>query len=122
EGTWDSNIVFRHIVNTLEQDPKAEIGDIVASIALSSEYNSLCAFLLSPGLMCVWRIYNEKDPQNMEVYEAYYTLYLSMRNGNVLISSEPLDEGNWQLLTNKTFLTIRPNADHLELSYRKLDL
>ena len=121
-GTSDSKIFLQKIVDVKESDPAMEIGEIVTSLARESEYNSMSALLMSPDEMWIWRIYDDKDPENIEVYEAYYTLYLSLRNGYAIVSSEPLDEGNWQLLPNKTFLNIRPSDDSLQLSYRMLNI
>lgn len=119
-GTSDSNIFLHHIVDEQVKFPQKSISAIVASIAREKSYDSLCAFLLSPNKLLAWRIFNAVDPEKASLYEAYYTLYLSLRDGNAIISSEPLDDGNWQLLQNKSFLTITTAGGQLQIDYAQL--
>jgi len=121
-GTSDSNILLRKIVDKKESNPSLDIADIVSEIAGVTDYNSMCAFLMLPNEIMIWRIYNEKNAADIPVYEAYYTLYINLRSGNVIVSSEPLDEGNWHLLPNKTFLKIKPSSDYVHLEYRSLNI
>lgn len=121
-GTSDSNIFLRHIVDAKEADPSRDFADIVTTATWHAEYNSLCAFLITSEEMWAWRVYNDTDKSKIPLYEAYYTLYLSFQNNAVLISSEPLDDGSWMLLPNKTFLSLKPAKDKVEIRYQSLDL
>ncbi|MEP7128264.1 MAG: class II glutamine amidotransferase [Chitinophagales bacterium] len=121
-GTSDSKIFLQHIVDEQEKHPQRSMERIVTAVAKEKSYNSICAFLLRPDMLQVWRIYNDSIPEQIETFEAYYTLYLSLREGSAVISSEPLDEGNWQLLPNKTFLTLKPINGSLQINYTALNI
>jgi predicted glutamine amidotransferase len=120
--TSDSFILMQELVNRKEKDPATDFGKIITSIARETDYNSLCGMLMTPEEMWVWRIYNDEDPANLEIYEAYYTLYLSLRKGAAVVSSEPLDEENWELLPNKTFLHLQPFNGKLQVNYSVLTI
>lgn len=119
-GTSDSKIFLHHLAHEQAKFPQKSIAAIVASIAREKSYDSLSAFLLSADKLQVWRIFNDTDPEKTSLYEAYYTLYMSLRDGNAIISSEPLDDGNWQLLQNKSFLTITTTGGQLRIDYTQL--
>jgi predicted glutamine amidotransferase len=109
-------------VDEKENHPETGFADMITAIAMETDYNSLSAFLMSPNELHVWRVYNDKNPEDVKLYEDYYTLYLSLRNGNAIVSSEPLDEGNWQRLPNKSFLTLKPSTNTVEIIYRQLSI
>ncbi len=119
-GTSDSKIFLQHIIDEKARYPQKSTESIVTAIAREKSYDSLCAFLLSPQKLQAWRIYQDSDPETVNLYEPYYTLYLSLRNGNAIISSEALDDGNWQLLPNKSFLTLQTTDGKLQIDYTQL--
>lgn len=121
-GTSDSSVLLRKIVDAKEKNPGREVSDIVTSIAMETDYNSMSAFLLTPTEMMVWRIYNDANPDTSKTYEDAFTLYFSLRNGNAMVSSEPLDEGNWHSLPNKTYLLLKPSEQGVIVDYKQLSI
>lgn len=116
----DSQILFHNLIDEKEKNQDRSFSSIVSDIAGSKSYDSLCGLLMSPDTLYAWRIYNESNPDKQEIYEAYYTLYLSMRKGSIVIASECLDTGSWLLLPNNTFISIRLCKNSLQIDYTAL--
>jgi predicted glutamine amidotransferase len=117
----DSQILFHNLIDEKEKNPDISFSSIISAIAGNTSYDSLCGLLMSPDTLYAWRIYNENDSAKQEIYEAYYTLYLSMKNGRIVIASECLDTGSWLLLPNNTFISIRLRKNSLQIDYTAIE-
>ncbi|MEO6168955.1 MAG: hypothetical protein ABIO46_05660, partial [Chitinophagales bacterium] len=86
EGTLDSRIFLQHLIDEQERRPGSSKEAIVASIAKTENYDSLCSLPISPDSLKIWRIFNDSAPEKIKAYEEYCTLYLSLRNHGTIIS------------------------------------
>jgi predicted glutamine amidotransferase len=119
-GTSDSFIFLRALIDPAGKNDVDSIFQRLEVIARTTEYTSLCSFMITPEELYVWRIYSRQNEEKIEVYEKYYTLYMSMRGNSALFSSEPLDDLPWMLLENNTFLHLRINENAVSVDYRSL--
>jgi len=119
-GISDSMIFLRKLIAVNGNNDAGAIAGRLEAIARETTYSSLCSFMMSADELYVWRIFNEKDPSKMEMYEKYYTLYMILRGDAALFSSEPLDEAQWMLLPNHTLLHLHLNEDKIAIDYHSL--
>ncbi|MEP7265935.1 MAG: class II glutamine amidotransferase, partial [Bacteroidota bacterium] len=113
-NTSDSEIFMEHLLNNMKHPGKTEVVDSLEKIATTTDYSSLCGFLMCDKNIYIWRIFNEKRKEDFDKLSRYYTLYMSIRSNYILIASEPLDEEKWLLIPNKQFLAISPSDNGIE--------
>ncbi len=118
--TSDSNIFLQRLIDKSGNNDVDSIYQRLSFITNETEYSSLCAYLMTAEELFVWRIYNERDKEKIYSFEKYYTLYLRMRNNNVIFASEPLDDLPWMLLENRSFYYLRLNSDQISTEYKKI--
>lgn len=118
--TSDSEILLEKLLEKLPELNTAALANSISEIANASDYNSLTGFLLASNELYIWRIFNEKHTDDFDKLSRYFTLYFCIRRNEVLIASEPLDEGSWQLLPNFKMLSIKPSENDIEM--RLVDL
>ncbi len=58
-NTSDSEIFMEHIINGMKNAEEKEVISSVEIIAQSTEYASLCGFLLCENEVYIWRLFNE---------------------------------------------------------------
>jgi predicted glutamine amidotransferase len=114
-NTSDSEIFMEQLLNGMKVLTKEEAVSSLERIMSSTEYSSLCGFLLCESEVYIWRVFNENIPEEFDRLSSYYTLYMSIRSDHVLIASEPLDDEKWMLLPNKQFLAVKPHNGSIEI-------
>ena len=120
KNTSDSEILLENILEKVNEINVSSLAGSISEIAVTADYNSLTGFLLSSDELYLWRIFNEKRIGEFDKLSRYFTLYLSIRQNDVIIASEPLDNGSWQLLPNYKMLSIKPAEQNIEM--RLVDL
>jgi predicted glutamine amidotransferase len=120
KGTSDTLIFLNKILEGINELSENEVYRIVKELADTCDYSSMTAYLMTNNELFAWRVYDTKDAEKASKHESYYTQYLSLRNKSALLASEPLDDGNWGLLTNRTFLHLTPSGDGVAINYREL--
>ena len=118
-GTSDSLIFLRNLIDQSGENDVSAITDRLEKIARETTYSSLTSFLMSADELYVWRIFSE-DEVAKESYEKYYTLYMTMRKNAVLFSSEPLDDSPWMLLPNYSLMHLYIKDENIALSYHHI--
>ena len=113
--TSDSEILLEKITENISELSVKALANELSTIAASTDYSSITGFLLARNELYIWRIFNEKRKSDFDKLSRYYTLYFSIRHNEVLIASEPLDEGEWQLLPNYKLLSLKPSPDDIEM-------
>ena len=68
----------------------------------------------------LWRVFNEADKSKQEDYNLYYTMFMKLTKESVVFSSEPLDEENWTLMPNQSFVSVEPQDNNLKMNYGML--
>ena len=116
KGITDSYIFFEKLISKTQSNHESEIIERLKNLMKECNYNSMTGFLMSPQKIIVWRIFNETDTTKQEDYNLYYTMYMKLNKGNVVFSSEPLDDENWTLLPNNSYVSIEPDKDKLQMN------
>lgn len=86
---------------------------ILREAADSWTYTSL-SFLMADGEKLYAFRQTLKEPEKLN----YYTLYTLRSKGNFVVSSEPLDDRDWELLENVGLLVIRSPNDWKKMSIK----
>ena len=114
-NTSDSEILLEKLVAPLSELTTSTIQKSISAIAQQTDFSSITGFLLSKNELYIWRVFNENRKADFDKLNRYYTLYFSVRKDYVLVASEPLDDGSWQLIPNYQMLTITPKSEHIEI-------
>jgi len=113
-GTSDSKILLEKLILADQPNEPDQILARVSQIAQNASFTSMSSLLITENQLFAWRIF---DPStNAELRDRYYTLYLRQTPDSVTLCSEPLDDGEWKLIPNNTFLHFsrRAGAIHVE--------
>ncbi len=116
-NTSDSFLFFEKLISQTSSNAPAEIIKRLTNLMHHCDYSSMIGFLMSPKKLMVWRIFNEKNKALQSDYELYYTMYFKLKKDAIVFASEPLDDESWTLLPNKSFLSIEPDREKLNLQY-----
>ncbi|HKR05769.1 MAG TPA: class II glutamine amidotransferase [Bacteroidia bacterium] len=119
-NTSDSFIFLEHLISKTEPNDDEAVIKRIITLAQSSEYSSMTAFLLAPDHLMIWRIFNEKDKAKLRKRILYYTMYMKLSKNNIVFSSEPLDDDGWTLMPENSFISVKPSGSHLQMNYRLL--
>ena len=113
--TSDSEILMEKLVEPLTELSTNAVAKSISKIATLTDFSSLCGFLLSKTELYIWRIFNETNTVDFDKLSRYFTLYISIRETNILIASEPIDNENWQLIPNYQMMTFTPGKDEISI-------
>ena len=114
-NTSDTLIFFEHLIKQNESNTPQQILKRLEHIKATTNFSSLTAFLMSPAFLIAWRIFDEHDKEKISKREDYYTLYTKESDDNIVISSEPLDDDEWDMMPNNEALIITPMESQLTI-------
>jgi predicted glutamine amidotransferase len=120
--TADSELYLQQLLENCNDINADSIAYSIKQFAKKNTFSSITAFLMTTEKLFAWSMFSERDQNKIERYSKYYTLYISMRPGTILVSSEPLDEeNNWMLLPNNSFIAIGPMEESFEIDFRMIE-
>jgi predicted glutamine amidotransferase len=121
KSTTDSNLLLQKIISQTEENNEKQIIARLREIRNNCDFSSITGFLLSAEKLQVWRIFNETKSHKQDDYNLYYTLFMKLSKDAVVFASEPLDNEQWTLLPNNSFVSVEPDSRNLKLVYAQIE-
>lgn len=100
EGEVDSKLFLDWLEERWDRSEEG-LASLLKQARTSFSFTSL-TFLMTTGD----KLYALREVRDREKYLKYYTLYLKQEPGKVVLASEPLDDGEWNLVENSQLLVV----------------
>lgn len=102
--TTDSQLFMEHFVAHIKDLTVQGITDYLSEVSRVWKYSSLNALVLTQDTFCAWRWYHD-DPNSTFDRERYYSLCTNETEGQLIVSSEPVDDDpRWCKLSNRSII------------------